>query len=160
MAAGLIGVVVEVLIVRRFYSRPEDSLLATWGLSLIVTQGLLLTVGSSFPGVGTPPGSFSVGDYTFSTYRLVLFAVSLAALAFIYVVFMKTRFGVHARATMQNAARSPSGARETHASPHARCSSMRARASGSVIVSVQWAANSMARAASPSTSCGAAVSML
>jgi len=103
LAAALIGVLVEVAIVRRFYERPLDSLLATWGLSLLVTQGMLLVVGSSLQGIGTPPGSFKVGDYTFSTYRLVLFAGALFALGFIYVIFMRTRFGILARATMQNA---------------------------------------------------------
>lgn len=101
--AGLVGVAVEIAIVRKLYRRPLDSLLATWGLSLIVTQGLLLVLGSSMPGIGTPPGSFAVGPYTFSTYRLVLFGGALAVLGAIYVVFMRTRFGVHARATMQNA---------------------------------------------------------
>ncbi len=104
VVAGLIGVVVEMLIVRKFYRRPLDSLLATWGLSLIVTQGMLLVVGSSTRGIGTPEGSFSVGDYSFSTYRLVLFACAVAVLLGIYVLFMRTRFGVIARATMQNAA--------------------------------------------------------
>jgi urea ABC transporter permease protein UrtB len=102
VAAGLIGVVVELGIVRKFYARPLDSLLATWGLSLIVTQGMLILVGSSLQGIGTPPGSFMVGEYTFSVYRLVLFAGAVAALALIYVIFMRTRFGIHARATMQN----------------------------------------------------------
>jgi len=102
IAAGLIGVLVEVSIVRKFYKRPLDSLLATWGLSLVVTQGMLLLVGSSLAGIGTPQGSFKVGEYTFSTYRLVLFGGALAALAVIYFIFMRTRFGVHARATMQN----------------------------------------------------------
>ncbi|MCW5626042.1 MAG: branched-chain amino acid ABC transporter permease [Burkholderiales bacterium] len=102
LAAAVIGVVVEVLIVRKFYSRPLDSLLATWGLSLVVTQGMLIVVGSSVAGIGTPPGSFTVGEYSFSVYRLVLFGGALAALALIYVIFMRTRFGVHARATMQN----------------------------------------------------------
>lgn len=102
ITAGLVGVLVEVLIVRRFYKRPLDSLLATWGLSLIVTQSMLIIVGSSVAGIGTPQGSFSVGQYTFSSYRLVLFAGSLATLAAIYFIFMRTRFGVHARATMQN----------------------------------------------------------
>ncbi len=102
IAAGLIGVLVEVAIVRKFYKRPLDSLLATWGLSLVVTQGMLILVGSSVSGIGTPPGSFMVGEYTFSVYRLILFAGALAALGLIYVVFMRTRFGVYARATMQN----------------------------------------------------------
>ncbi|MBU1360348.1 MAG: branched-chain amino acid ABC transporter permease [Gammaproteobacteria bacterium] len=104
LAAGLIGVAVEWSIVRKLYKRPTDSLLATWGLSLIVTQGMLLVFGSSLAGVGTPAGSFTVGDYTFSVYRMVLFAVAVAVLAAIYFIFMRTRFGVHARATMQNAA--------------------------------------------------------
>jgi branched-chain amino acid transport system permease protein len=104
IAAGLIGVVVEVLIVRRFYERPLDSLLATWGLSLIVTQGTLLILGSSVRGIGTPEGSFAVGEYTFSTYRMILFACAVGVLFGIYILFMKTRFGVIARATMQNAA--------------------------------------------------------
>ena len=104
LVAGLIGVVVEIVIIRRFYTRPADTLLATWGLSLVVTQGTVLLIGSSLGGIGTPPGSFTVGQYSFSTYRMVLFAASLAVLAFIYVVFMRTRFGVQARATMQHPA--------------------------------------------------------
>ncbi len=104
ITAGLIGVVVEYFIVRRFYKRPLDSLLATWGLSLIVTQSMLLIVGSSIRGIGTPEGSFAIGAYTFSTYRLVLFGAAVAVLVGLYIVFMKTRFGVIARATMQNAA--------------------------------------------------------
>lgn len=103
LAAGLIGVVVEVVIVRRFYQRPADTLLATWGLSLVVTQGTVLLLGSSLAGIGTPVGSFTVGEYSFSTYRMELFGASLAVLAFVYVVFMRTQFGVLARATMQHA---------------------------------------------------------
>lgn len=102
VVAGLIGIAVEILIVRKFYRRPLDSLLATWGLSLIVTQGMLLVVGSAVRGIGTPEGSFAVGDYTFSSYRLVLFACALGVLIGIYILFMRTRFGVIARATMQN----------------------------------------------------------
>ena len=104
ITAGLCGVLIELLIVRKLYARPLDSLLATWGLSLIVTQGMLIIVGSSMQGIGTPPGSFAVGLYTFSVYRLVLFGGALTSLAAVYIIFMRTRFGVHARATMQNAA--------------------------------------------------------
>ena len=100
----MIGVIIELLLVRKLYNRPLDSLLATWGLSLVVTQGMLIVVGSSLAGIGTPEGSFTVGPYTFSTYRLVLFGGAVAALALIYFIFMRTRFGIHARATMQNAA--------------------------------------------------------
>jgi len=101
--AALLGVVVEILIVRKLYQRPLDSLLATWGLSMIVTQGMLILVGSSMVGIGTPPGSFTVGIYTYSIYRVFMFVGALTALLSIYIIFMRTRFGIHARATMQNA---------------------------------------------------------
>ena len=104
VACGLFGVFLERTIVRRFYHRPIDSLVATWGISLIMTQGALLLLGSGAPGVGTPFGSVSFGGASFSIYRLVLVAVAVAVLVGLYLLFMKTRFGRHARATMQNAA--------------------------------------------------------
>jgi len=103
LAAGLIGVVLERTIIHRLYDRPLDSILATWGISLIVTQGMLVTLGSSWPSIGTPAGSFEVTPYTFSTYRLVLFASAVFVMIGIYFLFMRTSFGVLARATMQNA---------------------------------------------------------
>jgi urea transport system permease protein len=102
LVAGLIGMLLEVTIIRPLYSRPLDSLLVTWGISLVATQGTLIALGSTFPGIDTPGHSFSVGEYSFSSYRMVLFAASLCVLGFVYVLFMRTRFGVHARATMQN----------------------------------------------------------
>jgi branched-chain amino acid transport system permease protein len=104
LAAGLFGVLLERLIVHRFYHRPIDSLVATWGISLILTQSSLLLLGSALPSIGTPFGSFSVGDASFSVYRVVILAVAVCALGVLYLLFMKTTFGVHARATMQNAA--------------------------------------------------------
>ncbi|HEX2527934.1 MAG TPA: branched-chain amino acid ABC transporter permease [Geminicoccus sp.] len=103
-AAGLFGIALERTVVRRFYHRPIDSLVATWGISLIMTQGALLLFGSGAPGVGTPFGSVAVAGGSFSIYRLVLLLIAVLVLAGLYLVFMKTRFGVHARATMQNAA--------------------------------------------------------
>ena len=104
IAAGVAGVVLEYLVIRPLYARPLDSLLVTLGVSLIATQGTLVVLGSTFPGIGTPLGSFDVGVYTFSTYRMVLFAAALGVLGFVYLLFMRTGFGVQARATMQNAA--------------------------------------------------------
>lgn len=102
LAAGLIGVILERTIIYRLYDRPLDSILATWGISLIVTQGMLVTIGSTWAGIGTPPGSFQVGEYTFSTYRLWLFGAAVVVMFGLYLLYMKTPFGVLARATIQN----------------------------------------------------------
>ena len=103
ITAGIIGIILERTIIYRLYDRPLDSILATWAISLIVTQGMLVVIGSSMPGIGTPAGNFQVGGYTFSSYRLVLFAAAVLVMLGIYLLFMRTRFGTLARATMLNA---------------------------------------------------------
>lgn len=101
LAAGLVGMLIERMVVRHLYGRPLDTIVATWGISLIATQGVLILLGSSMPGVPIPFGSFSYGAYSYSTYRIVLMAVALCLLLGLYLLFTRTRFGVLARATIQ-----------------------------------------------------------
>lgn len=101
-AVGLIGAIMEVLIVRRLYGRLLDSVAATWAVGLILSQGMLILTGPSIQGVASPLGSFRVGNTSYSWYRLLLGAVALALLVALYLLFMRTRFGLRARATIQN----------------------------------------------------------
>src|SRR5229473_862816 len=101
IVAALVGALVELAVIRRLYDRPLDTIVATWGLSLIATQGTLIVVGSTMAGIGTPFGSFQVGQYSYSIYRLVLFASALGVLGCLYMLFNWTRFGVLPRATIQ-----------------------------------------------------------
>lgn len=101
LVAGAIGMVLERLIIRRLYHRPLDSIVATWGISLIATQGVLIFLGSTMQGIGTPLGSVTVGALSYSAYRLVLMASALALLLGLYLLFYHTRYGVIARATIQ-----------------------------------------------------------
>jgi branched-chain amino acid transport system permease protein len=71
LAAGIVGMIIERLVIRRLYHRPVDSIVATWGISLIATQGVLIFLGSTMQGIGTPFGSVTVGAYSYSVYRLV-----------------------------------------------------------------------------------------
>jgi urea transport system permease protein len=102
LVSALVGVLVELVVIRHLYDRPLDTIVATWGLSLIATQGTLIMVGSSMAGVGTPFGSFQVGAYSYSVYRIVLFCAALVVLAGLYALFNWTRFGVLARATIES----------------------------------------------------------
>lgn len=99
---ALFGWGVDRLIIRYMYGRPLDSVVATWGISLILGQGMLILMGPSLQGVSTPLGSFTVGGGTYSVYRMVLVACALFLLAFMYWLFMFTKFGLRSRATMQN----------------------------------------------------------
>lgn len=101
IVAGVIGMIIERLVIRHLYHRPLDSIIATWGISLIATQGVLIVLGSTMQGVGTPLGSITVGEQSFSLYRLVLMATAVGLLASLYVLFYHSRFGVIARATIQ-----------------------------------------------------------
>lgn len=103
LATGIMGLFVERVALRFLYDRPIDSMVATWGLSLILVQVTLLIFGPTFSSISTPFGTLSYGAYSTSTYRLVLSAIGVLLLGAVYVVFYYTEFGLHARATMQDA---------------------------------------------------------
>ncbi|MFO1055662.1 MAG: branched-chain amino acid ABC transporter permease [Dongiaceae bacterium] len=102
IGAGLVGMVLERLIIRHFYKQLLSSLVVTWGLSLMFSQGFLLLFGPSVLNVPTPLGGFAVGELSFGVYRLVLFAVSIGLIVMTWLLFAHTGFGVRARATMEN----------------------------------------------------------
>ena len=102
IGAGLAGIVLERLIIRFFYRKLLSSLVVTWGISLVLTAGWLLIFGPSILNVPTPFGSFDIGESGFGIYRAVLFVVSLALIAGVWVLFSFTGIGVRARATMEN----------------------------------------------------------
>jgi urea ABC transporter permease protein UrtB len=101
LATGAIGIIIERLVICRLYGRPLDTIVATWGISLIFSQGTLILLGSSFPGAGTPLGSFTVGAYSYSWYRLVLMLAAIVVLGGLWLLVNRTRFGILARATIQ-----------------------------------------------------------
>jgi branched-chain amino acid transport system permease protein len=102
LGAGIAGIAIERLIIRRFYGQLLSSLVVTWGLSLILSQGALLLFGQLIKSVPTPFGSFSVGELSFSYYRVFLAVVALLLLFGLWLIFTRTRFGIHARATMED----------------------------------------------------------
>jgi urea ABC transporter permease protein UrtB len=101
LATAAIGIIIERLVICRLYGRPLDTIVATWGISLIFSQGTLILLGSSFPGAGTPLGSFTVGAYSYSWYRLVLMLAAIVVLAGLWLLVNRTQFGILARATIQ-----------------------------------------------------------
>lgn len=103
LAAAFAGGVIERLVVRRLYDRLYDSVVATWAISLIVQQGMLLLAGPALSGLATPFGSFTLGEYSFATYRALLPLFAIVVLLLLYWLFFHTNYGVCARATIQNA---------------------------------------------------------
>jgi urea transport system permease protein len=100
-AVGVFGLIVERLLIRHLYGRLADSMLATWGLSLIMAQAMVLIFGPSTQGIATPAGSIHIGSYSVSYYSLVLVGAAFLLLAIVFWVFTRTRYGVMARAATQ-----------------------------------------------------------
>jgi branched-subunit amino acid ABC-type transport system permease component len=101
LAVGLFGLVVERLLIQHLYGRLADTMLATWGLSLILVQAAVLIYGPATQGIETPLGSFRVGRYSFAEYTLVLIGAGAGLLLLVWLVFTRTRYGVVARAATQ-----------------------------------------------------------
>ncbi len=97
------GMILERTIMHRLYDRLLDSMVATFGISLIMIQLTRIVFGSSISQVGMPFGSISYGAFSYSTYRVSLSLAAIAALGGLYVLFTRTTFGIQARATMQDA---------------------------------------------------------
>jgi branched-chain amino acid transport system permease protein len=99
---GLVGLVVERTFIRLLYGRLVDSMLATWGLSLFLV-GLITTIfGNTIKSVPSPLSGFTIGAYRSSLYTVFLVVVAIALLGGLWVLMRRTRFGLIARATMQN----------------------------------------------------------
>ena len=105
LAAALMGWFIEWAIVRHLYSRPLESLLATWGLSMIFQQAFRLKFGAANVQVASP--SWLAGNYewmgiTLGWNRLFVIVFALAILFGTLLVMAKTPVGLQLRAVMQN----------------------------------------------------------
>ena len=104
IVVGGIGIVVERLLIRWLYGRMIDTLLATWGLSLLLIGLVTSLFGASTATTVSPPlGVISIGEYTSSAYELLLIAITAALCIAVFVVLRMTKLGLIARGTMQNA---------------------------------------------------------
>jgi urea ABC transporter permease protein UrtB len=102
IVVGLIGWLVEWLVIRHLYGRLVDTMLATWGLSLLFI-GLVTTIfGNTTTGISAPLGPVAIGNVGFSGYKLFIIAVAIAVIVLLRILFNATHFGLVARATMQN----------------------------------------------------------
>jgi urea transport system permease protein len=104
LTVGIFGIIMERLIFRHLYGRIFDTLLATWGLSLLITGMMTMVFGGAIQGITTPLGSLQIGNIKESMYRLFIIGVVIILFIVGYVVLKFTRWGLIARATMGNPA--------------------------------------------------------
>ena len=102
IVVGVIGLVIERLVIRHLYGRMIDTMLATWGLSLLLVGLVTLVFGSSAVGVPTPIPGYTLGAYQMSGYNLFIIALAAVVMLGMWIVLRHTRLGLVARGAMQN----------------------------------------------------------
>jgi branched-chain amino acid transport system permease protein len=102
----IVGVVVERVIIRHFYNRPdEDQLLVTFGLGIVFVETVRFFFGSLSKTVPPPAplvGITPLGFMFYPTYRLALLGIVAVALLTLYLVLYRTRIGMIVRAGIED----------------------------------------------------------
>src|SRR5581483_10535284 len=102
---ALVGYVLEVGLIRFLYGRPLDTLLATWGVGMILQQLVNLQFGSNLQPMRLPEalqGGWTIGGLTIPIYRVFIVGITLVCLLVVYLWFYRTTFGLKIRAVVQN----------------------------------------------------------
>jgi urea transport system permease protein len=105
VVAGLVGIAIERLVIRFLYSRPLETLLATWGVSLILQQLVRSLFGAANRQVSNPPfmsGAVELGGLSITTNRLWIIVLSALVFIGLQLVLRATPFGLQMRAVTQN----------------------------------------------------------
>jgi len=105
MVSGVIGILIERGVIRFLYGRPLETLLATWGISLILQQAVRTMFGPTNREVGNPSwmsGAFELGQLTITYNRLWIIVFTLAVFVGLLALLRFTRIGLEMRAVTQN----------------------------------------------------------
>ncbi|MET0320999.1 MAG: urea ABC transporter permease subunit UrtB [Duganella sp.] len=106
IVTAAVGVAMERTVIRWLYGRPLETLLATWGISLILMQTVRTIFGAQNVEVANPAwmtgGVTVLGNLVLAYNRIAIIAFSLFVVAGVWLILNKTRLGLFVRAVMQN----------------------------------------------------------
>lgn len=117
LTAAVVGLIIERLVVRNLYGRLLDTLLATWGVAILIQQAVRLEFGLAFFGIhidGLGVGLqrvdvptvlreiIQVGDIAIQPYRTFIILLTMALVALTWLLLYRTSFGTQVRAVMRN----------------------------------------------------------
>ncbi|NVO06758.1 MAG: urea ABC transporter permease subunit UrtB [Rhodoferax sp.] len=106
IASALVGAALERSVIRFLYGRPLETLLATWGISLVLMQAVRTIFGAQNVGVENPSwmsgGVQLMGNLSLPFNRLVIVGFALFVLAAVSFLIGKTRLGLFVRGVTQN----------------------------------------------------------
>lgn len=99
---GAIGWVIERVVIKRLYTRPLDTLVATFGLSIMIRELLKVFFGGGSRNLPIPiTGRLTIGGTSYPGYRIFLIVLSILVMALVLWTFQKTEFGLKVQAVIQ-----------------------------------------------------------
>lgn len=101
LVVGFIGLIVERTIIRFLYGRIIDTMLATWGLSLLLVGMVTFIFGNTAVSVPAPISGYQLGEFQMGGYNLFIILVTVAIGVVMWAVLRYTRAGLIARGAMQ-----------------------------------------------------------
>ncbi len=106
LASAAIGILIERFVLRFLYGRPLETLLATWGVSLLLIQTVRRVFGAQNVAVANPQwlsgGIEVLPDFVLTYSRLAVILFSLLVVLYVWFVLRRTRLGLHVRAVTEN----------------------------------------------------------
>ncbi len=103
VGVGLIGLLIEHLVLRHYYDRPFDTILLTWGFFIVATELVKIIFGAEFRNVASPlPGAIDLGFYQIPAYRTAVAVFAGLVIGASAIVFYRTSVGIRIRALVQD----------------------------------------------------------
>jgi branched-chain amino acid transport system permease protein len=103
LVVGILGLLVERLVVRQLYGRMIDTMLATWGLSLLMVGIVTFIFGNTAVSVPAPIPGYELGEFQMGGYNLFIIGITTLLIICMWLVMRFTRLGLVARGAMQSA---------------------------------------------------------
>ncbi len=103
LIGAVVGFLIEQSIIRYLYTRPLATIMATWGLSVIIQQALQLIFGAAPQRVFSPiTTTINLFGASYPTYRIFMIVIAVSIMIASYLFIQKTRFGLDLRTVIQN----------------------------------------------------------
>jgi branched-chain amino acid transport system permease protein len=102
---GVIGLVLERTVIRRFYAAPIVAMLGTYALGLVIRETVRGLIGGLYLSIPEPVvGSYVVGGVQLSKWRLIIILITALVMTVSYLLLTRTAFGLRVRASLENPA--------------------------------------------------------
>ena len=101
--SAILGVLIEWSVIRHLYNRTFDTLLATWGLAILIRKGVEVVFTRDYKSVNqVVPGTVEIFGVNYPAYRLILISIIIGIFVVLLLWYQRSKVGLRVRAMVQN----------------------------------------------------------